>query len=164
MTRLVVSLLAAMVVSFAATAQDWSTVTTPAPGPPQSIGFYSAGCIQGAQAMPFDGPGYEVIRLSRNRYWGQPSILNFIQVLAQQVRAASHQTGLDADIWFERQPGPPRPPEQREQPRLRSLVNADDTGIDDSVFTPQHVSLLRMAAEMPDLDRMFVNKFIKQRL
>jgi penicillin-insensitive murein DD-endopeptidase len=187
MTRFVVPLLAAMLAASAASAQEWGQVSTPTAGPTQSIGFYTAGCLQGAQALPLDGPGYEVIRISRNRYWGQPVTLDFIKTLAEKVRAAgqaplyigdigqprggpavsghaSHQTGLDADIWFERQPGRPLAPAQRENPRLRSLVNAQDSGIDDSVFTQQHVALLKLAAEMPHLDRMFVNKWIKQRL
>jgi penicillin-insensitive murein DD-endopeptidase len=187
MTRFVVPLLAAMLAAFTASAQEWGQVSTPTAGPTQSIGFYTAGCLQGAQALPLDGPGYEVIRISRNRYWGQPVTLDFIKTLAEKVRAAgqaplyigdigqprggpavsghaSHQTGLDADIWFERQPGRPLAPAQRENPRLRSLVNAQDSGIDDSVFTQQHVALLKLAAEMPHLDRMFVNKWIKQRL
>ncbi len=187
MMRFVVPLLAAMFATVAASAQEWGQVSTPTAGPPQSIGFYTAGCLQGAQALPLDGPGYEVIRISRNRYWGQPVTLDFIRTLSEKVRAAgqaslyigdigqprggpavsghaSHQTGLDADIWFERQPGPPLAPAQRENPRLRSLVRADDHGIDDSVFTQQHVTLLRLAAEMPQLDRIFVNKWIKQRL
>src|SRR5215831_18146186 len=186
MMRLVVSLIAAMGAG-AAAAQDWSQVTTPAPGPPQSIGYYTAGCLQGAQALPLDGPGYEAIRISRNRYWGQPVTLEFITTLAEKVRAAgqahlyigdigqprggpapsghaSHQVGLDADIWFERQPGAPRAPLDREDPRLRSLVRADDGGIDDEVFSQAHVTLLRLAAEMPHVDRIFVNKWIKQRL
>lgn len=168
-------------------AADWSTVTTPAPGPPQSIGFYTAGCLQGAQALPLDGQGYEAIRISRNRYWGQPVMIQYIQDLAERMRAqgqahlyigdigqprggpaptghASHQVGLDADIWFERQPGGRLPPAQREHPRLRSLVNAQDSGIDDSVFSQQHVALLKTAAEMPHVDRMFVNRWIKDRL
>jgi len=187
MMRFVVPLLAAMVATVAASAQEWGQVSTPTAGAPQSIGFYTAGCLQGAQALPLDGPGYEVIRISRNRYWGQPVTLDFIKTLSEKVRAAgqaplyigdigqprggpavsghaSHQTGLDADIWFERQPGPPLAPAQRENPRLRSLVRADDNGIDDGVFTQQHVTLLRLAAEMPQLDRIFVNKWIKQRL
>jgi penicillin-insensitive murein endopeptidase len=187
MMRIVVPLLAAMVATVAASAQEWGQVSTPTAGPPQSIGFYTAGCLQGAQALPLDGPGYEVIRISRNRYWGQPVTLDFIKTLSEKVRAAgqaplyigdigqprggpavsghaSHQTGLDADLWFERQPGPPLVPAQRENPRLRSLVRADDNGIDDGVFTQQHVTLLRLAAEMPQLDRIFVNKWIKQRL
>jgi penicillin-insensitive murein endopeptidase len=187
MRRFVVSLLAAMALAAPAAAQDWSTVTTPAPGPPQSIGFYTAGCLQGAEALPLDGPGYEAIRVSRNRYWGQPVLIDFVKRLAEQVRQAgqahlyigdlgqprggpmpsghaSHQVGLDVDIWFERQPGTRRAPSERENPRLRSLVRADDSGIDDTVFNDQHVSLLRLAATAPGVDRMFVNKLIKQRL
>jgi len=119
-----------------AAAADWSTVTTPAPGPAQSIGFYTAGCLQGAQALPLDGPGYEAIRISRNRYWGQPVMLEYILALAAHIKSvgqahlyigdigqprggpaptghASHQVGLDADIWFERQPGARRAPAER---------------------------------------------------
>ncbi|HYD05101.1 MAG TPA: penicillin-insensitive murein endopeptidase [Reyranella sp.] len=162
-------------------------MTTPAPGPSQSIGFYSAGCLQGAHQLPLDGPGYEAIRVSRNRYWGQPVLVDTIMALGARVRAAgqahlyigdlgqprggpapyghaSHQNGLDADVWFERQPGARRAPQERENPRLRSLVRADDSGIDDEVFSPQHVQLLRVAAELPHVDRIFVNKFIKERL
>jgi penicillin-insensitive murein endopeptidase len=186
MMRLVVSLIAAMGAS-AAVAQDWAQVTTPALGPAQSIGFYTAGCLQGAEALPLEGPGYEVIRVSRNRYWGQPVTIEFVKALSEKVRAAgqahlyigdigqprggpmpsghaSHQTGLDTDVWFEREPGPRLQASQRENPRLRSLVLPDDSGIDDSVFNQQHVTLLRLAAEMPHLDRIFINKWIKQRL
>ena len=160
--RFVVSLIALVL----CTAADWSTVTTPAPGPTQSIGFYSAGCLQGAQALPLEGAGYEAIRVSRNRYWGQPVTLDYITQLAERMRTQgqshlyigdigqprggpaptghqSHQVGLDADIWFERQPGARRTAADRENPRLRSLVRADDTGIDDSVFTQQHMILMR---------------------
>jgi penicillin-insensitive murein DD-endopeptidase len=183
MSRGLISLL----VAFLCCAADWSTVDTPAPGPTQSIGFYTAGCLQGAQPLPLDGPGYEAIRISRNRYWGQPVMLEYIQALAARMKAAgqahlyigdigqprggpapsghaSHQVGLDADIWFERQPGARRAPADREHPRLRSLVRADESGIDDDVFSQAHVALLRTAAEMPHVDRIFVNKFIKQRL
>ena len=186
--RFVIPLLAGFLLMAAeAAANDWADVATPAPGPPQSIGFYTAGCLQGAQALPLEGPGYEAIRVSRNRYWGQPVTVDFITTLAEKMRTAgqahlyigdlgqprggpapsghaSHQVGLDADIWFERQPGSRRTPAERENPRLRSLVLPNDNGIDDTVFSQQHVLLLRTAAEMPNLDRMFVNKWIKQRI
>src|SRR3954466_14255629 len=119
MKRLVIPLLAGVLCGGA----DWSTVAPPAPGPTQSIGFYTAGCLQGAQALPLEGPGHEAIRISRNRYWGQPVLLEYVQTLAAQVRAAgqahlyigdlgqprggpapsghaSHQVGLDVDIQF----------------------------------------------------------------
>src|SRR4051812_14970187 len=115
MKRLVVSLN----IAFLCCGADWATVSTPSPGPTQSIGFYSAGCLQGAQPLPLDGPGYEAIRISRNRYWGQPVMLDYIQTLAAKMRTtgqahlyigdlgqprggpapsghASHQVGLDA--------------------------------------------------------------------
>ncbi|WIM13621.1 penicillin-insensitive murein endopeptidase [Enhydrobacter sp.] len=182
MKRLAISLIALL----GCAAFDWSDVRRPAAGPTQSIGFYSAGCIRGAQPLPFDGLGFEAIRIRRNRYWGQPVTLRFIEELGARMHAAgqaplligdigqprggpaptghaSHQNGLDADIWFERDPGPRLPPPDREHPRLRPLVR-DDISIDDTVFGPQHVQLLKAAAEMPHLDRLFVNRWIKARL
>ena len=129
MTRFVVSLIAAMLGGLrrgGAGLEPGDDARRP--GPTQSIGFYTAGCLQGAQALPLDGPGYEAIRVSRNRYWGQPVTIDFVKRLSEQVRAAgqaplyigdigqprggpapsghaSHQIGLDVDIWFERQPG-----------------------------------------------------------
>src|SRR5262245_9886985 len=94
MKRLVVSLLAML---FCA-AFDWSDVKTPASGPTQSIGFDSAGCIQGAKALPFDGPGYQVIRISRNRYWGHPATLQFIQQLAAKIHATGQEDLYIGDI------------------------------------------------------------------
>ena len=65
MMRFVVPLLAAILATAlaisSASAQEWSQVSSPSPGPTQVVGFYSAGCIQGAQALPTelggrDGP------------------------------------------------------------------------------------------------------------
>ena len=187
MMRLVVPLLVVLVSTGVVRAQEWGQVTGPAPGPTQVIGFYTAGCIQGAEALPLEGPGYEAIRVSRNRHWGHPATIDYIRTLAERMRAAgqshlyigdigqprggpmsfghaSHQTGLDVDIWFERQPGPPRAAAERENPRLRSLVRSDDGGIEDAVFGEQHMVFLRTAATLPGVDRMFVNKWIKQRI
>jgi len=36
----------------------WANAREPLPGPPAAIGFYSAGCLQGAEALPLDGTGY----------------------------------------------------------------------------------------------------------
>lgn len=166
---------------------DWGDVTGPTGGPPEIIGYYSAGCIKGAKALPLDGPGYEAIRVSRNRYWGHPVTVEFVQRLAERMRAegqnhlyigdigqprggpmsfghASHQIGLDVDIWFERAERARLAPMDREQVMLRSLVRMDDGGIDETVYSAQHEILLRQAATAPGVDRVFVNKWIKQRL
>src|SRR5690606_13690260 len=77
---------------------------------------------------------------------------------------ASHQTGLDIDIWFNLLPKPRLDPKDRENPVLPSLVTADQEAIDDNVFDRRHVDLLRMAAEAKQVDRIFVHWQIKKRL
>src|SRR5215471_4463023 len=94
MKRRLVSLL----LLIACAAFDWADVKTPTPGPTQSLGFYSAGCLQGAQALPLDGPGYEAIRISRNRYWGQPVMLEYIQFLSAKIKAAGQAHLYIGDI------------------------------------------------------------------
>jgi hypothetical protein len=98
MMRLVVPLLVLLVSTGAVRAQEWGQVTGPAPGPTQVIGFYTAGCIQGAQALPLEGPGYEAIRVSRNRYWGHPATISYIRTLAERVRAAGQSHLYIGDI------------------------------------------------------------------
>src|SRR5262249_42407968 len=97
--------------------------TTPAAMKAQTIGFYSKGCLAGAQALPINGKTWQVMRLSRNRNWGHPKLVDFLERLSEkgakvgwsgllvgdmsQPRGgpmltghASHQVGLDADIWL----------------------------------------------------------------
>src|SRR5581483_4804909 len=96
---------------------------TPLPVQARSIGFYTAGCIAGAVALPINGKTWQVMRLSRNRNWGHPKLIAFLERFAPKAKAAgwngllvgdmaqarggpmrtghmSHQVGLDADIWL----------------------------------------------------------------
>src|SRR5262245_5620839 len=97
---------------------------TPAPMQARSIGTYGRGCLAGAVALPVNGRTWQVMRLSRNRNWGHPALIKFLERLADKVpkvagwpgllvgdiaqpRGApmltghtSHQIGLDADIWL----------------------------------------------------------------
>src|ERR687896_308331 len=90
---------------------------------PRPIGFYSRGCMAGGVALSPDGPHWQAMRLSRNRQWGLPILVDFLQQLARDAATmdgwpgllvgdmaqprggpmltghASHQTGLDVDIW-----------------------------------------------------------------
>ena len=95
----------------------------PAATPPKSFGFYSKGCFAGGVAIATDGPTWQAMRLSRNRRWGHPAMIKLIEKLSRDATAdgwpglligdisqprggpmltghASHQIGLDADIWF----------------------------------------------------------------
>ncbi|HKU97784.1 MAG TPA: penicillin-insensitive murein endopeptidase [Vineibacter sp.] len=191
MVRVVLAAFPLLAVPLAAQAQDggltFAALGTPSTGPARVIGSYAAGCISGAVALPLEGPGYEVIRVSRNRYWGHNSVVRFVQDFGRRVQAArlptiyigdisqprggrmgfghaSHQVGLDVDIWFELSPKPRLAAAAREEPLLRSLTLADDSGIDPSVWQAGHATLLRLAAEDPTVDRIFVNKWIKREL
>ena len=57
--------------------------TEPVPLAARSIGFYSSGCLAGAVALPINGPTWQVMRLSRNRNWGHPKLIAFLERLAE---------------------------------------------------------------------------------
>ncbi len=63
-------------------------VTSPAPGPARAIGTYAKGCIAGATALPADGPNWQVMRPSRNRAWGHPMLIAFLERLSVTAAAA----------------------------------------------------------------------------
>jgi penicillin-insensitive murein DD-endopeptidase len=88
-----------------------------------AIGTYAKGCGAGFVELPESGPTWQVMRLSRNRNWGHPVLVQFLMDLSGEARQigwgglyigdmsqprggpmksghASHQIGLDADIWM----------------------------------------------------------------
>ena len=168
-------------------AESWGAVARPAPGPVRIIGSTGLGCIAGAVELPDQGPGWQSVRVSRNRHWGHPSMVAWVEAFAGRARAmglpdlwigdlsqprggpmtfghASHQAGIDADIWLDLNPKPLVPAAQRERIPEVSLVLPDGSGVDPAHFTERHVALIRLAAQMPGLDRLLVNPAIKQEL
>jgi penicillin-insensitive murein endopeptidase len=159
----------------------------PVPLAARSIGFYSAGCLAGAKALPINGPTWQVMRLSRNRNWGHPKLVAFLERLAEKAKKAgwsgllvgdmsqprggpmltghaSHQVGLDADIWLTPMPDRKLSAEEREFMSATEVVRFDRLDVDTSVWTHEHTELIRTAAEDPDVERIFVNAAIKKAL
>lgn len=167
--------------------EDWSKPPRAARGEPRIYGGPAAGCIAGAIRLPDDGPGFQAIRISRNRHWGHPQTIRYMVELGARLERfglppvyvgdmsqprggpmkfghASHQTGLDVDIWFNLLPKPPLSPSQRENPPLPSLVTAEQDSIDEKNWDNSHIDLLRLAAQPRQVDRIFVHWQIKRRL
>ncbi|WGE78010.1 penicillin-insensitive murein endopeptidase [Actinobacillus equuli subsp. haemolyticus] len=164
----------------------WEQIRTPVAGQPQAIGGYSNGCIIGAQPLALKGEGYQVIRSARNRFYGHPDLLSFLQRLAKNTKNAglppiligdmgmpaggrfssghaSHQTGLDADIWFRF--GPMDAETAKNPIGLATLmVNRDAQVVDERVWTSQHATMVKLAAQDARVDRIFVNPAIKVKL
>jgi penicillin-insensitive murein endopeptidase len=159
--------------------------TEPLAGPARSIGFYSTGCLAGGVALPIDGPTWQVMRLSRNRNWGNPKLIDFIERLATNAKKvgwngllvgdmsqprggpmytghASHQIGLDADIWFTPMPDHVQTREEREFTSAVQMVAESKVDVDPNTWTHTRTELLRTAAEDPEVERIFVNAAIKK--
>jgi penicillin-insensitive murein DD-endopeptidase len=159
--------------------------TTPLPGPPRSIGSYADGCLAGAVALPIKGPTWQVMRVSRDRYWGNPSLVAFIERLADKAKTvgwnglligdmsqprggpmfnghSSHQIGLDVDIWFTPMPDHELSTEEREFDMALNMVAKDRRGVDPEVWTHERTALVQAAAEDPVVSRIFVNPAIKK--
>ena len=162
--------------------------TTPAPGPARSIGSYARGCLAGAVELPADGPNWQVMRPSRDRAWGNPLLIGFIERLAGAVARrdgwpglligdlsqprggpmltghASHQIGLDADIWLTPMPRRRLSPAERDRMPALDLVGANGDGVDPALWRPQDGEVLETAARSPGVARIFVNPAIKREL
>src|ERR1039458_5780175 len=160
----------------------------PSLGRAMAIGFYPRGCLQGGVELPVDGPNWQVMRLSRNRNWGHPELVKFLERFAPlaakatgwhgilvgdmaQPRGgplpfghASHQIGLDVDIWFMPMPNHELSQQERENISASNLVTADKLHVDPKTWTPADVAFIRTAAEQPEVERIFVNAAIKKEL
>ena len=166
-------------------------VKTPSPLKARAVGFYSKGCLAGAKAVPLDGPAWQVMRLSRNRNWGHPNLVSWVQRFARDAQAlegwngllvgdlsqprggpmltghASHQVGLDADLWLTQMPGRKLTKAEREDLAATSMLpagNERSVTVDPAIWNEKHVRLIRRAANYADVERIFVHPAIKKAL
>ncbi|MGR3320891.1 MAG: penicillin-insensitive murein endopeptidase [Pseudooceanicola sp.] len=146
---------------------------------PAAFGSYAKGCAAGSVQLPETGPTWRAMRLSRNRNWGHPETVDFIQDLSRKAATQpgwkglyvgdisqprggpmlsghrSHQIGLDADIWM-------LPPQrlnlsraERESLSSISLRRAKGAYTNGN-WTRQHMEVMKAAAEDPRVARIFV--------
>src|SRR3954471_3877765 len=126
--------------------EQFGNVTTPSPSfGPAVIGGYAKGCLAGGVSLPVNGPAWQAMRLSRNRTWGHSELVGFIERLGIAARAdgwpgllvgdmaqprggpmrsghASHQIGLDVDLWLVPMPDRILTAEEREKLAAPSML------------------------------------------
>ena len=156
---------------------------TPSNQAPMPIGSYARGCGAGMVELPESGPSWQAMRLSRHRNFGQPVLVDYLIGLSQVAQQigwaglyigdmgqprggpmtsghASHQIGLDADIWML----PPRrldlTAKEREDISSIPVRSADQRSVTAN-WTPAHRALMRAAALDPRVDRIFVAAAVK---
>ena len=127
---------------------------TPVEAQARSIGYYWRGCLAGAKALPVDGESWQVVRLSRNRMWGNLAMIAFLERFSRKAKAvgvwngilvgdisqprggpmltghASHQVGLDADVWLTPMPDHTLSLEERENMSAANMVTEDGLSVD----------------------------------
>ena len=179
-------LLAAPVRAEQLAAKLFSAKDQPTSGAAQPIGTYARGCAAGNVELPESGPTWQAMRLSRDRNWGNPVLVSYLEDLSQAVTAfgwrglyigdmgnprggpmnsghASHQMGLDADIWF-------LPPsrldltvKQREKISSISIRTDNQLSVNEN-WNDSYRAFLKAAASDPRVDRIFVAAAIKLEL
>lgn len=160
----------------------WAGIKTPAPGPAESVGSYSAGCLMGAERLPLDGPGFSMMRPSRRRLFTHPTLAAYIRNLGQTIRQQnlpylligdaspprggpmatghnSHQTGLDVDIWLRMSSKRPTSRE-RESWSAPRFVRNRKTLLNN--WSSTQVRLITAAAQSSVVNRIFVAPAIKK--
>ena len=145
----------------------------------QPIGGYAKGCLAGGVELAETGPTWQAMRLSRNRNWGHPDLIDFVQVLSRvaaqqpgwtglyvgdlsQPRGGpmltghrSHQIGLDADIWMRPANDLRLTRSDREAISSVSMWRSRGAFVNEK-WTPAHHAVLKAAAEDPRVARIFV--------
>jgi hypothetical protein len=150
----------------------FGSVPGPASLAARAIGSYARGCLAGAVSLPINGPDWQVMRLSRDRNWGHPRLLDFLERFANDARHldhwpgllvgdmsqprggpmvtghSSHQIGLDVDIWLTPMPDRILTPQERENMTAVSMLK-DPFTVDPDKWTPLHTKLIKRAASYP---------------
>ncbi len=167
----------------------WSEARHPAKGAPRAIGSYTAGCLQGGTGIALSGPGYEVMRPHRRRFFGHPELVSMIEDLGTTLLDsghgpilvgdlgqpkggpsarghASHQSGLDVDIWFwHPKQAEKRTLTRRERRKMPNHRVVDPKKLEYTKYWSEDVSAMIFAAAADErVSRVLVNPLIKKRL
>ena len=155
-------------------AQKTASVDSPA-----AYGTYAKGCLAGSAQLAETGPTWQAMRLSRNRNWAHPATVSYVEDLSRKAAQlpgwnglyvgdlsqprggpmltghASHQIGLDADIWLRRADDLSLSAGQRENISSTSMQRSAGAYVNEN-WTPAHMELIKAAASDPRVARIFI--------
>jgi len=60
----------------------------------RAIGGYARGCLAGGVNLPISGPGWEAMKLWRNRNWGHPQLVKYLERFATEAQTIDGWPGL----------------------------------------------------------------------
>ncbi|WP_108483686.1 penicillin-insensitive murein endopeptidase [Oceaniglobus ichthyenteri] len=146
---------------------------------PAPYGSYAKGCLAGGVQLAETGPTWQAMRLSRNRNWGHPETVDYLQTLSRKAAQqpgwngiyvgdisqprggpmltghASHQIGLDADIWL--LPANRLNLSRDEREKISSISMRRSNGAyTNGNWTRAHHEIVKAAASDPRVARIFI--------
>jgi penicillin-insensitive murein endopeptidase len=120
--------------------------------------------------------------------WGHPSLIALLERFAGEVKQydnwpglligdisqprggpmtsghASHQVGLDADVWLTPMPDHRLTEKEREDLSATSMLAADDVSVDPKIWGEGQVKIIKRAASYGQVERVLVHPAIKKAL
>jgi penicillin-insensitive murein endopeptidase len=146
---------------------------------PAVHGGYAKGCLAGGEELPETGATWQAMRLSRNRNWAHPEMVDMVKKLSRvaarqpgwnglyvgdmsQPRGGpmltghrSHQSGLDADIWM--LPAKNLNLSAKEREAISSISTRRSKGaFTNGSWTRAHHEIIKAAAKDKRTERVFV--------
>jgi penicillin-insensitive murein endopeptidase len=167
----------------------FGSVQLPSAQPTKSISTSpTCGCIAGSKGLPIDGDHWQVMRLQRNRRWGHPFLITYIESLSERAYKngwngiligdlsqprggpmknghASHQSGIDVDIWLDEMPNRRLTENERNNKmQATSVLKPKTNQLDGSIWNDKIARLIHDAAQDDRVARIFVTPAIKKAL
>ncbi|MFY0693009.1 MAG: penicillin-insensitive murein endopeptidase [Paracoccaceae bacterium] len=141
-------------------------------------GSYAKGCAGGLVQLMESGPTWQAMRLSRNRNWGHPELVDFVQDLSKTAKRLgwaglyvgdlsqprggpmlsghrSHQIGLDADIWLYPVSDVDLSRKERENLSAVSMRRNNGAYVNER-WTIEHHKIVKAAAKDKRVARIFI--------
>ncbi|UWQ22181.1 penicillin-insensitive murein endopeptidase [Jannaschia sp. W003] len=156
----------------------FGAATRPSAQAAEPIGSYAKGCAAGNVALAETGDAWQAMRLSRNRNWGHPQLVDLVEDLGRHMDAfgwegvyvgdlsqprggpmtsghRSHQIGLDADVWLYPVNDVTLSRREREEISAVSMRRAEGAYVNRN-WTRGQQELVKRAAEDPRTARIFI--------